>query len=157
MEEKTIKTQEAKAAGCPDAETLAAYLGGSMTAWERERLEEHAAACGACLEDIRTGYLGEKAYSEGALPGTGTKLVNKAKGIAKMDKRKKLVTNMWLGATIVAFVLSFAVPRYFVQFLVAALILGLKWVSEGENVRMLIMAWKHNPEKSRIDSATWRR
>jgi CHAT domain-containing protein len=34
--------------GCPDAESLAAYLDGQLFPEQRERLEEHAAACDGC-------------------------------------------------------------------------------------------------------------
>ena len=35
-------------AGCPDAETLAAYLDGQLFPEQRDRLEEHVAGCDAC-------------------------------------------------------------------------------------------------------------
>ena len=56
-------------AGCPDAETLAAYLDGQLFPEQRDRLVEHAASCGACAtalaEAIRFQGVGI-AESEGA-------------------------------------------------------------------------------------------
>ena len=146
--------------GCPDEAALAAYLGGSMTAWERERVEEHAAGCVLCLENIRAGYLGEKMFTEGSLPAPKKGLTDKAKGIANMNTgKKKIITNLWLAATVAAFLLSFTVPKYFAQFLVAALILGLKWVSESEGIRTLIVSMdaKRRHESQKEDLSKWRR
>ena len=98
--------------------------------------------------------------NEKDLPGSNTEIIRKAKGIAKMDSRKKRIqTGLWLAATIAAFTLSFTVPKYFAQFLVAALILGFKWVSESENVRTLIVAMdaKRRHENKEEEILKWRR
>jgi hypothetical protein len=58
--------------------------------------------------------------------------------------------NIYLALAIISFILSFAVPRYFVQLLVATLLLGVKWVADSKSAKMLVMiyeAWKHGGEK----------
>ncbi|MDD5449450.1 MAG: hypothetical protein PHO42_02505 [Candidatus Omnitrophica bacterium] len=63
---------------------------------------------------------------------------------------KNLKKNKWLIASITSFVLSFAFPPVFLQFLLAAGILGGKWIFDSENTRTLIMiynAWKKGGEK----------
>lgn len=63
---------------------------------------------------------------------------------------KGLKKNRWLIASITAFMLSFAFPPVFIQFLLAAGILGGKWIFDSENARTLIMiynAWKKGGEK----------
>lgn len=153
MKENMNKIQEVKAVGCPDEATLAAYLGGSMTAWENERAEEHIASCHLCLENVRAGYLGDKLYGEKGLPASNDRLIRKAKGVAKMDpKKKRIQSYIWLAATILAFTMSFTAPRYFAQFLAAALILGLKWVSESEGIRTLIVSMDAKRRHEKIDS-----
>ncbi len=159
MKDKMTKLHEVKV-GCPDEATLAAYLSGSMTAWEKERVEEHAASCHLCLENIRAGHMGEKLYNEKSLPESKPEVINRAKGIVKMDmKKNRLKANLWLTAMVAAFVLSLAAPRYFAQFLVAALILGLKWVSESESIRTLIIAMdtKRRNEQEKEGVSKWRR
>ena len=146
------KLHEAKAAGCPDEAALAAFLGGKLKETGTRPIEEHVAGCPLCLENVRAGYLGERLYNEKDLPESNTEIIRKAKGIAKMDSRKKRIqTGLWLTATIAAFALSFTAPKYFAQFLVAALILGFKWVSESESIRTLIVAMdakrRHEQEK----------
>lgn len=63
---------------------------------------------------------------------------------------KNLKKNRWLIASITAFALSFAFPPVFLQFLLAAGILGGKWIFDSENARTLVMiynAWKKGGDK----------
>ena len=154
------KLHEAKAVGCPDEAVLAAFLGGKLSEAEARPVEMHIAGCHICLENVRAGYLGGKLYNEKKLPEPNTEIIRRAKGLAKMDTRKRRVQNyVWLTATIAAFTLSFTVPKYFAQFLVAALILGFKWVSESESVRTLIVAMdaKRRHENKEEEVSKWRR
>lgn len=137
---------------CPDEATLSAYLSGALEDVKLQNIEEHIAACHFCLENIRAAYVGEKLYEEGNLPDSAKELINKAKGIAKLrTNNKRLKRNLWLFGTVLTFTLSFVFPKYFAQFLVAALILGFKWVFESENARTLVMvldSWRrHSREK----------
>lgn len=160
MKEDMTKLYEAKAAGCPDEATLAAFLGGKLKEAGSRPIEEHVAGCPRCLESVRAGYLGERLYNEKAMAESSTEIIRKAKGIAKMDSSKKRIrSNIWLAATVAAFLLSFTVPKYFAQFLAAALILGLKWVSESESVRTLIVAMeaKRRHEDKQEENSRWRR
>ncbi len=146
------KIEQVKAAGCPDEATLTAYLGGALKEERAGAIEEHLAACPLCLENVRAGHLGDKLYGEGSLPGSNDKLIRKAKGIVKMKSNRVVQRNLWLAATVLAFSLSFAVQRYFAQFLVAALILGLKWVSESEGIRTLIVSMDAKRRHEKIES-----
>lgn len=155
-----VKLHEAKAVGCPDEAVLTAFLAGKLSEAEVRPIEAHIAGCHVCLENVRAGYLGGKLYSEKELPEPNTEIIRRAKGLAKMDTRKRRVQNyVWLAATIAAFTLSFTVPKYFAQFLVAALILGFKWVSESESVRTLIVAMdaKRRHENKEEEVSKWRR
>lgn len=63
---------------------------------------------------------------------------------------ESLKKNKWLITSITAFALSFTFPPVFFQFLLAAGILGGKWIFDSHNARMLIMiynAWKKGGEK----------
>ncbi len=154
------KLHDATALKCPDEAALAAFLGGKLKEVEARAIEGHIAGCPACLENVRAGYLGERLHDGGDLPASDTEIIRKAKGIVKMDPRKKNIrTTLWLAATVAAFLLSFTAPKYFAQFLAAALILGLKWVSESESVRTLIVAMdaKRRHENKEEEISKWRR
>ncbi len=146
------KIEQVKAIGCPDEATLTAYLSGTLDEAQARAVEEHAAACHLCLENVRAGYIGDKLYSEKGLPVSNDRLIRKAKGVAKMKGKRTLQRNLWLVGTVLAFSLSFTVPKYFAQFLVAALILGLKWVSESEGIRTLIVSMDAKRRHEKIDS-----
>jgi len=84
-----------------------------------------------------------------ALPPKTNKLLTTEKAVIKWLP-KNLKKNRWLIASITAFALSFAFPPVFLQFLLAAGILGGKWIFDSENARTLIMiynAWKKGGEK----------
>jgi len=148
MKAKISPLRMERTPSCPDEATLAAYLNGVLSKPEAERIEGHIADCYFCLENLRIAYLSDTLYREGNLSDSDERIINKAKGIAKLKTdNKRLKRNLWLSGTVLAFVLSFIFPRYFVQFLVAALILGLKWVFESENARTLIMvldSWRRH-------------
>jgi anti-sigma factor RsiW len=152
MKENMAKIEQVKAAGCPDEAALTAYLSGSLKEEQSSVVEEHLAACPLCLENVRAGHLGDRLYGEGSLPGSSDRLVRKAKGIVKMKNNRVFKRNLWLAATILAFSLSFAIQRYFAQFLAAALILGLKWVSESEGIRTLIVSMDAKRRHENINS-----
>lgn len=152
MKENMTKIEQVKAVGCPDEVTLTAYLNGALGSAQAGAVEEHVAACHLCLENIRVGHMGDKLYGEKALPVSDDRLIRKAKGVVKMKGNRTVQKNLWLAGTILAFSLSFAIQRYFAQFLVAALILGLKWVSESEGIRTLIVSMDAKRRHEKINS-----
>ncbi|KPK41806.1 MAG: hypothetical protein AMJ78_04535 [Omnitrophica WOR_2 bacterium SM23_29] len=151
MKEKSTQKKVRRTASCPDEATLSLYLNGVLSRSEEQVIEGHIADCHFCLENLRTAYLGDELYRERNLPDSAKGLINKAKRIAKLaTTNKRAKKNLYLFGTVLSFALSFLFPRYFVQFLVAALILGLKWVFESENARTLIMvlsSLRRNPKE----------
>ena len=82
--------------------------------------------------------------------------IQKAKALLKADqglnhnktmRKKRITKNLFLVGAIVFFITSFFVPKYFFQFLVATLILGMRWAFESEGGRTLIMvldSWRRH-------------
>ena len=115
---------------CLSGVELNDYLSGVLSEEKKLEIENHLKDCGDCLEKLAFAYQAVEEF-------------NKLKGEKTMepDWKKKL----WLFGAILAFVLSFFVPRYFVQLLVAAILMGTKWIFDSVNARILIMiydAWK---------------
>jgi len=84
----------------------------------------------------------------GPLPKT-QKIIKTEEAVIKWLP-KNLKKNKWLIASITAFALSFAFPPVFLQFLLAAGILGGKWIFDSQNTKLLITiydAWKKGHEK----------
>ena len=116
---------------------LAALLSNSLSSEARERIEGHIAGCDECLERIASAH----------------EAVEEFKKRTPFKRRKDNIMrkiNLYLALAIVSFTFSFAVPRYFIQFLVATLVLGIKWVVDSKSTKMLITiyeAWKTGGER----------
>ena len=113
------------------------YLSGVLSPKDKERIENHLKDCGDCLEKLVFAYETVNEFNQ-----------IKPKGVNPMKSLWK--KNIWLIGAIIAFTLSFFVPRYFVQLLVATILMGVKWIFDSVNARILIMiydAWKKGGEK----------
>jgi hypothetical protein len=68
------------------------------------------------------------------------------------------MTNVYLVLALISFAASFALPRFFIQSLVATLLFGMKWIADSRSTKTLVMihdAWIRGEDKevSRILSA----
>lgn len=120
----------------PTAIELADYLEGRLAGSRRTEIETHLASCGECLAAAVAAH---EAVNE-----CGKTKRKKKWGFGSMKK-----LNIYLIIAIIAFALSFMVPRYFVQLLVATLLCGMKWIVDSKSTRMLVMiheAWKRGGE-----------
>lgn len=127
---------EIKRETCPAEHTLNAYLTGTLLETEREAIEKHLADCPRCIYRI----------------AEADAVVRECAGTTAMEVCMKALKkiNIWFLLAIVMFLLSFIVPRYFMQFLVGALIFAAKWIVDNRNTKMLIMiydAWKRGGQE----------
>ena len=117
------------------------YLTGSLSAEKKAEIESHIANCNACLEKIVFAYETVEEFNKESLPAG-------RQGRRLMKKERK--NNMWLYGAILTFILSFPLQRYFMQLLVATILMGGKWIFDSMNARILITiyeAWKHGGEQ----------
>jgi hypothetical protein len=106
---------------------LADYLDDLLSPKERKRIEAHVSNCAECLNKMAAAYESVKKFKKG-----------KVKTVGKI--------NFYLVFAIISFALSFMLPSYFIQLLVATLLLGAKWVADSKSTKMLVMiheAWKN--------------
>jgi hypothetical protein len=139
-----------RGANCPNEGILAGYLNNSLKSEEKNKVEAHISDCLYCLEQLSLAQQAQKEFLKGNLPPSEDRVIAKAKRVASLapNKQKKKGT-IWFLATVTAFALSFLVPKYFLQFLAAAVILGMKWIFESDTVKQLIMVLdKRHKEKS---------
>lgn len=121
----------------PTEREISDYLDHITLGEAKRRIEDHIACCPECLTAVVCAYDSVKMFKKGD---------KNIKGRTKLMKK----INLYLMLAVVSFLLSFAVPRYFAQFLVAATLLGIKWISDSKSTRMLVMiydAWKNGGEK----------
>lgn len=57
-------------------------------------------------------------------------------------KRQRFWNGLWLTLGILAFALSFLIPRYFFQYLAAALLFGIKWIVDQRAQKTKILIYK---------------
>jgi len=122
---------------CPSEAELGSYAEGGLSKKRRQELERHIAGCLYCQDML---IVANKVLSEFQ------------QRIWQILGRRK-----WLLGCLLCFMFSFIFPRYFMQFLIAALILGIKWATEG--ARSIIMVYKElqqNKEKGSVEERSGR-
>lgn len=126
---------------------LARYLAGQLSGKIRKAVECHLGSCALCRVSAVAAYDSVKALNGGSTESTG--------GIMRFIERMRKLFNPYLALATVAFTFSFTTPRYFLQLLVATLLLGLKWVADSKSTRMLVMiheAWKRDGSRGASDA-----
>jgi hypothetical protein len=123
----------------PKEAELAGYLSNTLTGEDRKKVEDHIACCNDCLDNVVSAHESVKKFKRG-----------RPKGMKKI--------NVYLVLAIISFILSFIFRDFFLQFLAATILLGIKWISDAKSTKMLVMiyeAWKKGGEKeaSRILSS----
>ena len=129
---------------CLDEKTLSSYLDERLSSMERKRIEEHIADCNTCLDMLLVAY-----ESHGRNKKCPPILKDRIKNRLGLKQPKKRPELKWLFTCLVFFALSFIFRHYFLQFLAIAVILGFKWVMEGEAAKRVIMIFKGIQEKEK--------
>ena len=127
----------AKVTACVSDIDLNDYLSNALSPEKRSGVEQHLANCNICLEKLVFAYQAVEDFNKSKLKGTKPMKPNWKK-------------NLWLIGAIITFVLSFTVPRYYMQLLVATILMAAKWIFDSVNARILIMiydAWKRGGER----------
>jgi hypothetical protein len=115
---------------------LADFLENSLDPHERQSCEEHLSSCAECLTKAVSAYEVVWAFKKDRYKNR------------KVNMMKKI--NPYLMLAVMTFALSFFAPRYFLQLLLATLLLGAKWIVDSKSTKMLVMiheAWKSGGEK----------
>ncbi|MBL7085123.1 MAG: hypothetical protein ISS43_03320 [Candidatus Omnitrophica bacterium] len=137
---------------CLSEQVLMDYFQQKLSREDCQSIENHLASCGFCLSQLNLLFEAEKLGTQAITDKVPTELVQKAKALVKDDKNhrgrmKRVKKNLFLAGTVIFFIASFLLPRYFAQCLVAALILGMRWAFESEAGRTLIMvldSWRRH-------------
>ncbi len=130
--------------GCLDEKKLSSYLDQTLSIDERNEIEEHISCCNNCLDLLLVAYEAQKWHRRlfsRLLRFARNDVIARSKATKQSQKNKRSELK-WLIAALFLFALSFLFKKYFLQFLVAATVLGFKWVMEGEAGRRAIMIFK---------------
>ena len=127
---------------CLDGKTLSAYLDKNLKKDERTEIEGHISKCDKCLDLLLVAY-----DSRGKFLSSHNSLKNNIKMKLGLQKNYKISGNIWFIYTLLFFLLSFVLKSFFIQFLAIAVILGFKWVMDGEAAKKIIMIFKNIERK----------
>ena len=138
---------------CPLDGTLADYVSEtSSTAAEKDAVAAHVAKCDKCFEKVALCVAALSKPSTSKESDTRKGLLRKALSMPKkypriQAKDSYMKRNKYIFISGVFFLLSFVFKLFFIQFLAAALIFGLKWIMDAGSTKALIMiyeTWKSN-------------
>jgi len=139
---------------CLDEEALLDYLGHKPDGRERKGVEKHISQCYFCLSQLNLAFEAKKSKIHNIGGKAPSGLVNKAKALLKNDENiirkgrgSRMKKNLFLAGAIIFFIISFLLPKYFMQCLVAVLVLGIRWAFESKGGQTLIMvldSWRRH-------------
>lgn len=111
---------------CPDDNLIAAYIEHNLETVALEGIEKHLASCDYCLSKVNI------ASNSTDIPAGVGDIQFQA------SRLKSLIQgNIPLILSVLSFALSFLIPRYFMQFVVVATVLGIYVALEKSNALML--------------------
>ena len=134
-----------RTAHCLSEQVLMDYFEQKLNREDCQNAENHLAGCSFCRSQLSLIFEARDVYKRGKSSKVPAEFIQRAKALLMADKRIK--KNLFLAGTIMFFTASFFVPKYFFQFLVVTLILGMRWVFESEGGRTLIMvldSWRRH-------------
>jgi hypothetical protein len=109
---------------CIDEKLLAIYLCGLASEKEKEYIETHIADCDECLSLLcETDSLIKRNL-----------FFNIASRLAHL-----ITSNIYTVLTVCTLLMSFIVHKYFLQFLLASALFGIKSIIDSKTTKMLIM------------------
>ena len=135
---------------CLNEDVLSSYLDEAISKEEHDRIEHHISNCNRCLDMLLVAYESQGRLRRCRYAAGLEKKVRDRLGFREKRKKTEL---KWLFSALSLFMLSFVFKRFFLQFLVAAGILGFKWVMEGEGARRVVMIFR-GIEKEKRDRDT---
>jgi hypothetical protein len=143
-----VKGLSPACADCPADEDLAGYISGEISSDKREQISAHMGLCQRCLDIVATSL---KVLSEQGAEDVPKDAIKRVLSISKKYPGKNtgrvnvFKKNKYLLMAGVFFMLSLFLKKYFMQCLLAAGILGVKWIMDTGSTKALIMiydSWK---------------
>jgi len=106
----------------------------------------HLSVCEDCFSKVASAVSAMKKFSDSENAQASEKTLKRVKKIPLIFKRrqamKKILKNgRYLFVSGIFFILSFFFKKYFLQFLIASFIFGLKWIMDTGGTKALIMIY----------------
>jgi len=145
-----------KSIQCLSEQVLMDYFQQKLGEEACQNAESHLASCGFCRSQLNLIFEACEMPQLSQNEKVPEEFIQKARSLLRADKglerkemirKKRIKKNLFLLGAIVFFIASFFVPKYFFQFLVVTLILGMRWAFESDSGRTLIMvldSWRRH-------------
>lgn len=148
------KKSAPKGKDCLSELVIHRYLEKKTDPKERERVEKHLLECYDCLQIMADASKAKGMFEKGEFKSfSGSLWTPRLK--KELPPQKNLASRRkswgWLAAAIISFLCSFFFRRYFIQFSVATLFFGIKWIVETRTTKVLIAirdAWRRGDQQS---------
>ncbi len=149
------KSNQALFDTCPLDSRLADYVSGAISAGcEKEVIATHIAKCDKCFKKVASCFSALSAPDKNIERDLNDRNLKEVLSMPKKYPRTRpkdgyIKRNKYLFVAGGFFLLSFTFKLYFIQFLAAALIFGVKWIMDTGSTKALIMiyeTWKQNRE-----------
>ncbi|PIU41132.1 MAG: hypothetical protein COS99_07280 [Candidatus Omnitrophica bacterium CG07_land_8_20_14_0_80_42_15] len=135
LKRKMASVKAARTDRCPGEAELNDYLEGLLPKAKEEAIAAHVKSCYWCIEQLDLAQRGNDFFYQ---KGRGISLMTKI----RTNSLKWFKENIWLLAAFIAFVISFMSKKYFFQFLILTLILGIKWIFTTGGSKTVIMIYE---------------
>lgn len=123
---------------CPTEFELSDYLEKQLSQEKENLLLEHIANCPHCLSLLELGQRAKEKTEVGISP----EMITRAEKLAQRSHPARMANFKWPTLALISFILSFVFAKYFMQFLILAVIFSLKWVFDTASTRTLIMVYQ---------------
>ncbi len=148
LESKISHTEAMSLSSCPSELELCDYLQNRLTQEKKHLLSEHIANCPRCLSLLKLA----QESREGKIEDRPTpEMIIRAQNIVRRRPQRTIFNYKWQICAGLSFTLSFVFTRYFLQFLILAVIFSLKWIFDTGSTRTLVMiyeAWRRKDKGS---------
>jgi hypothetical protein len=143
---------------CPADSLLADYISNAISErGEKEIIASHVAKCDKCFEKVASCVSALSVLDKAEQVSTGKRLLRRVLSMPKKYPRARfkdgyIKRNKYLYVAGLFFLLSFIFKPFFLQFLTAALIFGVKWIMDTGSTKALIMIYKTWKQSKTPDS-----
>lgn len=146
-----------KNANCPTVEEIYKYVSGTLEPGDLYNVSSHVKSCKYCNEIIEGALLYSAYEKHIGLDKVPDRIKERAKSLNPAHKTRMskimdyLKRNTWFMLSLSSLIGSFFISEYFLQFLILAVLFGLKWIFNKESTRALIMiynAWKRHDKEA---------
>ena len=127
---------------CPSEGLLWSYLNGALQKEREEKIGDHVVRCRYCLESLLLAQEVRPGIEFGPSEGPPGEILEKLLALSRKKAKPWFQKEIWLILSLFSIILSFFIPRYFIQCLTIGILFGAKWIFDTATKRTLIVMYE---------------